>query len=96
MSTPNPLLVTVAPEIQNMLKALEAFDNAMGVDPQKWATNFPGAKLVLDGTMLQQLTATVPALGALAITGLNGFWAGLAAKVTAATAPQVVAATPAP
>jgi len=85
MSSPNPVLVTVAPEIQAMLKALEAFDNAMGVDPEKWMANFPGAKLILDGTMLQQLTAVVPALGGLAITSLNGFWAGLAAKVTAAT-----------
>jgi hypothetical protein len=87
MSTPNPVLVTVAPEIQNMLKALEAFDNAMGADPAKWAVNFPGAKLILDGTMLQQLTAVVPALGGLAVTSLNGFWAGLAAKVTSATTP---------
>jgi hypothetical protein len=85
MSTPNPVLVAVAPEIQAMLKALEAFDNAMGADPTKWALNFPGAKLILDGSMLQQLVAVAPALGGLAVTGLNGFWAGLAAKVTAAT-----------
>jgi hypothetical protein len=85
MSTPNPVLVAVAPQIQAMLKALEAFDNAMGTDPQKWAVNFPGAKLILDGNMLQQLTAVAPALGELAVTGLNNIWAGLAAKVTAAT-----------
>jgi hypothetical protein len=82
---PNPVLVAVAPEIQSTLKALEAFDNAMGTDPAKWALNFPGAKLILDGSMLQQLTAAAPALGGLAVTGLNSFWAGLAAKVTAAT-----------
>jgi hypothetical protein len=86
MPTPNPVLVAVAPEIQSMLKALEAFDNAMGADPAKWAGNFPGAKLILDGTMLQQLTAVAPALGGLAVSGLNSVWAGLAAKVTAATA----------
>jgi hypothetical protein len=87
MSTPNPGFVAVSPEIQNMLKALEAFDNAMGGDEAKWATNFPGAKLILDGTMLQQLTAMFPALGGLAVTSLNGFWAGLAAKVTSETTP---------
>ena len=85
MSTPNPVLVAVAPEIQNILTALTAFDNAMGADPAKWALNFPGAKLVLDGTLLTQLTAVAPALGSVAITGLNNVWAGLAAKVTAAT-----------
>ena len=85
MSNPNPVLVAVAPEIQAMLKALEAFDNAMGADPSKWVLNFPGAKLILDGNMLQQLTAVAPALGGLAVSGLNAVWAGLAAKVTAAT-----------
>jgi Transglycosylase SLT domain len=87
MSTPNPVLVTVAPEIQGILAALTAFDNAMGADPAKWAGNFPGAKLILDGTMLQQLTAVVPAFGGLAVSSLNGLWASLAAKVTTATKP---------
>jgi hypothetical protein len=90
MSTPNAALVAVAPEILNMLTALEAFDNAMGPDPQKWITNFPGAKLILDGTLLTQLTAAVPALGGLAVSGLNSVWAGLAAKVTAATATTAI------
>lgn len=90
-SEPNPALVTVAPEILTIIKALEAFDNAMGPDPEKWRANLPGAKLVLDGTVLQQLVAMVPALGGLAVSSLNGFWAGIAAKVTSATT-----ATPAP
>lgn len=93
MNAPNQALVAVAPEIQNMLAALTAFDNAMGADPAKWALNFPGAKLILDGTLLTQLTATAPALGGLAVSGLNSLWAGLAAKVTAET---TSAATTAP
>ena len=93
MSTPNPILVTVAPEIEGILAALTAFDNAMGADPAKWAGNFPGAKLILDGTVLQQLTATIPAFGGLAVSSLNGFWAKLAAKVTAASTPKPVTQT---
>jgi hypothetical protein len=85
MSTPNPVpnqaLAAVSPEARAMIAAIVAFNNAMGVDPAKWAFNFPGAKLILDGTMLQQLTAMVPALGGLAITNLNSFWAGVAAKL---------------
>jgi len=93
MSTPaNQVLVAVAPEIQAVLQALTAFDNAMGADPQKWVANFPGAKLILDGTLLQQLTAVAPALGGLAVSGFNGVWAGLAAKVTAQTTPATPAA----
>jgi hypothetical protein len=85
MSSPNPVLVAVKPEILNIIDALTAFDNAMGPDFTKWGQNFPGAKLILDGTVLQQLVAAEPALGSLAVTGLNGIWAGLAAKVMAAT-----------
>jgi hypothetical protein len=94
MSTPNPVLVTVAPEIQGILAALTAFDSAMGPDPAKWAGNFPGAKLILDGTMLQQLTAVVPAFGGLAVASLNGLWARLSAKVTTATTTKPAAPAP--
>ena len=87
MSSPNPVLVAVKPEILAIIAALTAFDNAMGPDITKWPQNFPGAKLILDGTVLQQLVAAEPALGGLAVSGLNGVWAGLAAKVTAATTP---------
>jgi hypothetical protein len=87
MSTPNPVLVQVSPEILAVLQALEAFDNAIGPDPAKWALNFPPAKLTLDGAVLKQLQLVAPALGGLAVTEVNGLWANLASKVTAATTP---------
>lgn len=91
MSTPNPVLVAIAPQVIAILQALENFDNAMGPDPTKWPLNFAPAKLTLDGAVLLQLQNLAPSLGGLAVSGLNGVWAGLIAKVTAATTPTTTA-----
>lgn len=85
MSTPNPVLAAVSPEVLAILQALEAFDNAMGPNIAAWPLNFPPAKLTLDGAVLKQLQNLSPSLGGLAVTEVNGLWASLAAKVTAAT-----------
>ncbi len=85
MSTPNPALVAVAPELYGVIQALTAFDNAMGPDPTKWLQNFAPAKLILDGTVLKELVSMEPALGGLAIAEVNGLWSSLAGKIQAAT-----------
>ena len=85
MSTPNPVLKTVAPEIYGIIQALVAFDNAMGPNPADWVGNLTPAKLTLDGAVLKQLQLMAPALAGLAISTANSFWEGLAAKVQAAT-----------
>lgn len=85
MTTPNPILKTVAPELYGIIDALTAFDNAMGPDPTKWVQNFAPAKLILDGTVLKELVAMEPALGGLAISEVNGLWGNLASKIQAAT-----------
>lgn len=95
MSTPNPVLVAVSPEVLAILQALEAFDNAMGPNITQWPLNFPPAKLTLDGAVLKQLQNLSPSLGGLAVTEVNGLWASLAAKVTAATTSSTAATPPA-
>ena len=72
MSTPNPVIKALAPEAVAILKALEAFDATMGTDPTQWALRFPGAKLVLDGTILSEVPVLNQAAGALVMGALNG------------------------
>jgi hypothetical protein len=87
VSTPNPVLVTVAPEIIAIMQALEAFDNAMGPNPADWVGNLTPAKLTLDGAVLKQLQLMAPALAGLGISELNSVWSGIISKVQAATTP---------
>jgi len=58
MSTPNPVLKAAAPSLISALQAVKQFRADMGVDPLKWAGNFPGAELKLVG----QLDLLLPGL----------------------------------
>lgn len=55
MSTPNPIFAAASPELIAAINALKVFIASMGTDPTKWAVNYPGAKLILVGTVLQQV-----------------------------------------
>ena len=81
MSTPNPILGAAAPELIAIIKALQSFNAAMGPDPAKWALNFPGAQLILTGTVLNQLPLLATAEGGVAITQLDNVYAGWIAKL---------------
>jgi len=82
MSTPNPILTAAAPELIAVIKALQAFNAAMGPDPAKWALNFPGAQLILTGTILTQVPVLATAEGGAAITQLDNVYAGWITKLT--------------
>ena len=64
MSTPNPIVAAAAPEAVAVLQAIKAFIVSMGPDPAKWVVNYPGAQVVLLGTVMQQLPALAQAEGA--------------------------------
>ena len=81
MSTPNPVVAAAAPELINVVTALEAFNAAMGADPSKWAFNYPGAKLILMGTILQQLPLLATAEGGAGMAALDNVYAGWIAKL---------------
>jgi hypothetical protein len=83
MSTPNPLLTAAAPELIAVIKALQAFNAAMGPDPTKWALNYPGAQLILTGTVLNQLPLLATAEGGVAVTQLDSIYAGWITKLSA-------------
>jgi len=82
MSTPNPVLTAAAPELIAVIKALQAFNAAMGPDPAKWALNYPGAQLILTGTVLQQVPALAAAEGGAGMTALNTVYEGWITKLT--------------
>ena len=84
MSTPNPLLTAAGPELIAVIKALQAFNAAMGPDPMKWALNYPGAQLILTGTVMQQLPTLATAEGGLAISQLDNVLSGWITKLTPA------------
>lgn len=91
MLNPNPFVSAALPGLIAVVTALEAFDNAMGPDPAKWGLNFPGAKLILTGTVLQQLPVLATAEGGAAIAGLNGVYAGWITKLQAMQTPPPAA-----
>lgn len=64
VSTPNPIVAAAAPEAVAVLQAIKAFIVSMGPDPAKWVVNYPGAQVVLLGTVMQQLPALAQAEGA--------------------------------
>ena len=85
MSTPNPvpsqILAIAAPELRAVITALLAFNAAMGPDPLKWALNYPGAQLILTGTIMQQVPALGASFGGAGITALNNVLTGFLAKL---------------
>jgi hypothetical protein len=81
MSTPDPLLVAVTPELRAVIMAVLAFNAAMGPDPLKWAINYPGAQLILTGTIMSQVPALGASFGGAGITALDKVWTDLLAKL---------------
>lgn len=79
MST--PALQAIAPELIAIIKALQAFNAAMGTDPAKWALNFPGAQLILTGTILTQVPLLAEAEAGAGIVALNNVYAGWITKL---------------
>jgi hypothetical protein len=77
----DPIVTAAAPELIAVIKALQAFNAAMGPDPTKWVVNYPGAKLIETGTILQQLPALASAEGGVAINALDSLYAGWIAKL---------------
>ena len=77
----DPVLQAAAPELIAVVKALQAFNAAMGPDPAKWALNYPGAQLILTGTILQQVPLLATAEGGAGITALNNVYAGWITKL---------------
>jgi hypothetical protein len=79
----SPVLTAAAPELIAVIKALQAFNAAMGPDPAKWALNYPGAQLILTGTVLQQVPLLATAEGGAGMTALNNVYEGWITKLTA-------------
>jgi hypothetical protein len=81
VSTPNPIVSAVAPELIAVIKALQSFNGAMGPNPLLWATNYPGAKLILTGTILQQVPALALSETSFLVTQLDNIYAGWVTKL---------------
>lgn len=77
----DPVLQAAAPELIAIVKALQAFNAAMGADPAKWALNYPGAQLILTGTVLQQVPLLATAEGGAGMSALNNVYAGWITKL---------------
>ena len=74
------------------LQAFKQFEADMGIDPAKWALNYPGAKLKFLGTLGLQLPVLAQAEGsalqASTNTVVDGFIATLQAKQAQLSAPS--------
>jgi hypothetical protein len=75
--------VAAIPSLIAITDALEQFDATMGTDPAQWGLKYPGAKLVLAGTILGQLPALAQAEGGAGVSALNAVYASWKATLQA-------------
>lgn len=80
MSTPNPLQAA-APVLIADVQAIKQFVASMGPDPSKWVLNYPGAKLILVGTILQGLPELAQAEGTALDTAIGSHLDAVLAKL---------------
>jgi hypothetical protein len=81
----NPIIAEIeaaaAPSLIAVLQALQQFDAAMGNDPLQWPVKYPGAKLILAGTVMSQLPTLAQAEGGVVTSSLNSVYAGWITKL---------------
>lgn len=86
MSTPNPLQqieLAAIPTGIAILQALKAFDAVMGPDPTQWVLKYPGARLVLAGTVANQLLPLLQSEGGVVVGALDAEYGNLITKLQA-------------
>lgn len=91
----NAVVAAATPELIAIITALQSFNAAMGPDPTKWAINYPGARLILAGTVLQQLPLLATAEGGAGIAALDNLESGWIAKLKGAGTATPAAPPPA-
>ena len=83
MSTPDPFVVAAKPALIAAIDAFLTFNANMGPDPAQWALKYPGAQLVLLGSLGLQAPALLAAEGGAVQGQINTTLLGWKAKLQA-------------
>jgi len=88
MSTPNPIVAAAAPQLIQILQAVQTLVINMGTDPAQIAIKFPGALAVFLGTVEMQLPALAASEIGAAQTAANAKISSWIASLQAQAAPK--------